>query len=317
MKKRIFIILSFVFFLVGCAEVAVWMTEGKTALESKTLEAIEAKRFFWQTLHHHRLKDIDKAQTLLLRAYLQNTSDPVLTAYLAFIHIWKLTERDFEHLNPLMINEIQLSQDYFSKALALDPKNPIYLGFLGDTYLITGQVLSDKKAQVKGYFMLKDAIQKWPEFNYFTAGYPMSTLDINSAHFKEALVWQWQTIDRCAGQKVDRRNPNFAAYMHLETTSGHKRACWNSWKSPHNFEGFFMNMGDMLVKSGDWHTAIIIYKNAKLSKTYATWPYRWLLERRILEAKENVQFFRETHHQPTRAIMFNSGYGCMSCHQKS
>ena len=38
-----------------------------------------------------------------------------------------------------------------------------------------------------------------------------------------------------------------------------------------------MNIGDMLVKSGDWQTAIKIYNNAKLSKTYSAWPYRKML----------------------------------------
>ena len=40
--------------------------------------------------------------------------------------------------------------------------------------------------------------------------------------------------------------------MTLETKEGARRACWNSRIAPHNLEGFFLNMGDMLVKSGDW-----------------------------------------------------------------
>jgi len=39
--------------------------------------------------------------------------------------------------------------------------------------------------------------------------------------------------------------------MSKKTKEGKKRVCWNSWIAPHNFEGFFLNMGDMLVKSGD------------------------------------------------------------------
>jgi tetratricopeptide (TPR) repeat protein len=208
-----------------------------------------------------------------------------------------------------------LAQDYFAKALELDPKNPIYLGFLGDTYLIAGQVFKDKRKEVKGYFMLKDAIAKWPEFNYFTAGYPMSILPANSEHFKEALEWQWKTLDVCAGEKVNRQHPSFAPYISQETQTGRKQACWNTHVAPHNFEGFFMNMGDMLVKSGDWQTAIDIYNNAKLSKTYHQWPYRSMLEKRILNAKQNVRYFNEHHTQSDKTIMFNSGYGCMACHQ--
>jgi hypothetical protein len=59
--------------------------------------------------------------------------------------------------------------------------------------------------------------------------------------------------------------------MRPYSTDGKKRACWNSWIAPHNFEGFFLNMGDMLVKVGDWRTAQKIYANAKLSPDYANW----------------------------------------------
>jgi hypothetical protein len=251
-----------------------------------------------------------------MQAYLKNTNDPTLAAYIAFLHIWRLTERDFSNPNPLVVNEIHLAQDYFSKAAELDEKNPIYLGFLGDTYLVEGQVFNDKRSEVKGYFMLKDAIAKWPEFNYFTAGYPMSTLPAHSEHFKEALEWQWKTMDVCAGKKINRKHPSFAPFMNLATTTGRKQACWNTWTAPHNFEGFFMNMGDMLVKSGDWQTAIEIYKNARLSRTYSHWPYRDMLEKRIIHAKKNVKYFNEDHKGNDRSIMFNSGNGCMACHQK-
>lgn len=316
MKIKPLSIICLILGVAGCAELAIWMTEKKVAHTSSTPLAKEAKRFFWQTFHQNNKTELNKAEHLLMRAYLQNTNDPNITALVGFLHIWKLTERDNTHPDPLIVNQIHLAQDYFEKAHELSPKNPIYLGFLGDTYLVEGQVFKDKRAEVKGYFLLKDAIAQWPEFNYFTAGYPMSTLSPKDKHFKEGLEWQWDTLDRCAGKKINRNNPSFAPYMYKETITGNKRACWNSWAAPHNFEGFFMNMGDMLVKSGDWQTAIKIYNNAKLSKNYHQWPYRQMLEKRILNAKANVQYFNQQSISADRAIMFNSGHGCMACHQQ-
>ena len=79
-----------------------------------------------------------------------------------------------------------------------------------------------------------------------------------------------------------------------------------------------MNMGDMLVKSGDWQTAVKIYQNAKKMPDFARWPYRDMLERRISAAQDNVSRFND----PTPAanaidhhIMINSPYACMACHQ--
>lgn len=114
---------------------------------------------------------------------------------------------------------------------------------------------SDEKLTRQGYFMLKDAIEAWPEFNLFTAGYVMSRLPADSPQLREGLEWEWQNLDICIGEKLDRANPDYTRYMSMETREGPKRACWNSWIAPHNLEGFFLNMGDMLVKAGDWQTA--------------------------------------------------------------
>jgi hypothetical protein len=104
--------------------------------------------------------------------------------------------------------------------------------------------------------------------------------------------------------------------MHLETREGRKRVCWDSWIAPHNLEGFFMNLGDMVVKSGDPATARKVYAQAKLTKQYATWPYQDVLERRIVNANENVALFRAPRADKERRIMFETTFSCMACHQE-
>jgi hypothetical protein len=143
----------------------------------------------------------------------------------------------------------------------------------------------------------------------------MSRQPTKSPQFQEALGWQWRTLDVCIDGALDRGNPDYAPYMAKETTTGRKRACRNSWIAPHNFEGFFLNMGDMLVKSGDWRSAEKIYANAKLSKTYATWPYRSVLEERIARAQDNVARLNATDGPSKARMMIDSDYACMACHQ--
>ncbi len=180
----------------------------------------------------------------------------------------EITERAKLKTNdPTIVDEIILAKKYFSDAVQLNPRDARYLGFLGDSTLIEGKIFNDQREEVRGYFILKRAINDWPQFNYFTAGYPMSTLDRHSSSFKEGLEWQWKTLDLCAGEKVNRRFPDFSPYLSRETQQGLYRACWNSWIAPHNFEGFFLNMGDMLVKNGEWQRGVQIYNNAKLSRT--------------------------------------------------
>jgi hypothetical protein len=163
-----------------------------------------------------------------------------------------------------------------------------------------------------------DAVSAWPEFNLFTAGYVMSNLPHTDDKYADAVGYQWETLDKCAGETVDRKTAAYAKYMPLETTQGRKRVCWNSWIAPHNFEGFFLNMGDMLVKKGDPATARNVYSQAKLGKTYASWPYRDVLERRIGEAEANVLIFQKPAPKSAKAnvrMMGDSAFSCMACHQ--
>jgi hypothetical protein len=113
--------------------------------------------------------------------------------------------------------------------------------------LAEGSLHADEKLARRGYFDLMKSVDGWPEFNLFTAGYIMSRQPHTDARYAEGVAYQWQNLDVCVQDKVDRRTVQYEKYMSAETTEGPKRACWNSWIAPHNFEGFFLNMGDMLV----------------------------------------------------------------------
>ncbi|MDP1917059.1 MAG: hypothetical protein Q8L14_12470 [Myxococcales bacterium] len=58
---------------------------------------------------------------------------------------------------------------------------------------------------------------------------------------------------------------------------------------------------------------------AKLSATYAQWPYRALLESRLANAAANVEAFRvEPREQPVldKKFVTGSAFTCTVCHQK-
>jgi hypothetical protein len=180
-----------------------------------------------------------------------------------------------------------------------------------------GTIHRDEKLRRKGYYTMREAIAAWPEFNYFTAGYVFSGQPHDSERFREGLEYQWLNLDVCAGEQVDRANPDYARYMSLDTTAGAKRVCWNSSIAPHNFEGFFLNFGDMLVKAGDPGTAVKMYRNAQLTPDYASWPYKDVLERRLREAPRNVEVFRQANPAPgAPTLMGRSSFACMGCHQR-
>jgi tetratricopeptide (TPR) repeat protein len=289
----------------------------KQAAKSRSEAAIKADELFWQTFHNGEYEKIQRALNALTAAYLQTPGDAKTAAHIGFLHNWRVAERNrLDSVPATITDDIILSRRYFQEAVRLDPKDARYLGFLADSILLEGHLHKDEQLTREGYSLLLEAIKAWPEFNLFSGGFVMSRLPSDAPWFREGLEWQWRSIDECNGEKIDRANPDISRYMHMETKAGKKRVCWNSWIAPHNFEGFFLNMGDMLVKSGDWQTAQKIYANAKLSREYASWKYQSVLEERIKQAQDNVALFNAKNETPKAGIMLNSEFACMACHRQ-
>jgi hypothetical protein len=303
--------LAFCVLLPACSYFAVGTAPAKLPAASRTEAATAADARFWDVFHGGRYEEIPPTLELLTAAYLADPTDAVTAAHVGWLHIWRLSERGRLAQVPATItDDAVVAHKYFQEAVTLDPKEARYLGFLGAVTTAEGTVHKDEKMVRKGYYILQDSISAWPEFNLFTAGYTMSGQPADSDRYREALEMQWRTLDLCIDGRIDRANPDYSQYMSRSVETGHKRVCWNNWIAPHGFEGFFLNMGDMLVKAGDWQTAQKIYADARLSPAYAEWKYRDVLEARIQDAQSNVAAFAAN-----RGMMVNAKYSCMACHQ--
>jgi hypothetical protein len=295
--------------------IAVQLAPKKQPAKSRSENAKKADDLFWQTFHRGEYENIQRSLDALTAAYLETPNDAVTAAHIAWLHNWRVAERVRMNSVPATItDDTMLARRYFQEAAKLDPSDARVLGFLAGHTVAEGTIHKDEKLTREGYYLLLDSIKAWPEFNLFTAGYVMSRLPADSPRFREGLEWQWRNLDVCVSGKIDRVNPDYSKYMSLETKQGPKRACWNSWIAPHNLEGFFLNMGDMLVKSGDWQTAQKIYANAKLVKEYPSWKYQTVLDERIKQAQGNVALFNAPNETTSARIMINSEFSCMACH---
>jgi hypothetical protein len=304
----------------GCSSIAISAAPDKTAAPSTSENAKAANAKFWETLHGGRYEDIPQVADALTAAYLANPRDPETALHLGLLHLWRINERARLDIPPPTItDEVIVARKYFSEAMRLSPADARIKGFLASTEVAEGKIHGDEKLARRGYFDLMDAKDAWPEFNLFVAGVVLSRLPATDSKFADGVEYQWQTLDLCAEEKVDRKTASYAKYMSKETLVGPKRVCWNSWMAPHNFEGFCLNMGDMIVARGDPTTAKVVYANAKLSKTYGAWPYRRVLEERIAQADENVAIFRAkpAKGEKVRILMGSSSFACMGCHQES
>jgi uncharacterized membrane protein len=308
---------------------AVSFAPAKSASVSRSESAKTADALFWDVFHGGRYEEVPRVLDALTAAYIEDPRDARTAAHIGFSHLWRLSEQArLDTQSATITDELVLARKYFSEAVRLAPDDARFQGFLASMELGEGAIHGDERLKRRGYFDLLKARDAWPEFNLFTAGYVLSQLPHTDSKYAAAVAYQWQNLDVCAEDRVDRVTVAYDKYMAKETTTGRKRPCWNSSIAPHNFEGFFLNMGDMLVKQGDPETARRAYSNAKLSKTYQTWPFKNILEERIVQADENIVRFRSVvddhpgqagrEHQPERirTMMISSTFACMGCHQR-
>ncbi len=300
------------------SDMAIWLAPRKTPTANMSEKAKQANAKFWDAFHGGRYEELPQVLNALTAAYLENPRDAQTAAHIGFSHIWRLSEHArLDTQSATITDELVLARKYFSEAVRLAPNDERFKGFLASMELAEGSVHDDEKLKRRGYFDLMKAKDGWREFNLFTAGYAMSRLPFTDGKYADAVNYEWQNLDVCVDEKVDRRTAEYGKYMAKETTTGKKRACWNSWIAPHNFEGFFLNMGDMIVKQGDPATARRVYADARLSKTYSAWPFRHVLDDRIAQADENVALFRmERPGEKTRTMMVSSTFACTGCHQQ-
>ncbi len=300
---------------------AIMAAPSKAPLIDVSPEATSADAAFWKVLHGGEYGAIGATLDQLKAAYLKHPQDARIASHIAFLHVWRLTERTrLPQISASITDDATMARTYFQEAVKLAPHDARFRGFLASMTMAEGSLHGDEKEIRQGFFMMQDAVDAWPEFNLFTSGYVMSTFPYDSEKFLKALEEQWATLDLCVGTHVDRENLDFAPWMRLETRTGPKRACWNSEIAPHNFEGFFLNLGDMEVKAGHPKIARAAYAQAKQSKTYAQWPYRDVLDRRIAQAEDNVALFRverlPNDTEKEHRMMIDTAFACMGCHQE-
>jgi hypothetical protein len=288
----------------------------------RTPLAITADSLFWRTFREGAYDQAPRVMRVLKAAYLQKPTDHRTAALIGYLHAWQLVERSrLDAVPPEITDHAVLARRFFDQAIAHSPREDArLLGFNAVFRMSEGDVHRDHAFSADGLARGRRAIAAWPEFNMFTVGYVLSARRDTSALFREALELQWRSMDLCSRTVIDRANPRAElaiAAESTETDARRRRACWNTVIAPHNAEGFFLNMGDMLVKSGDWRMGQRIYAHAKVMRSYQDWPYRSVLESRIENAERNVAAFRgiDSTRTPRVDIMLRSPFACMACHQ--
>jgi len=315
--------LIFANILVFLVVFGVYADEKDSLQKERTEQAIEADESFWDFTHGKDYQRFNHVLDSLNEAQLRDPKDVYTTAHIAWTNFWAFAEGVGKGIAQPdnVLQYMQNAEQSFAKAHELAPNEPRILGFLGYARLALGGTTDNIDLIVKGQADVARSIELWPEWGLFGAAYGLDARSpYNSPQFEQALGYYWTNMDVCANTQVDRQYPDWAAYVGEPVLQGPDRACWNSWIAPYNGEGFFLVVGDALVKAGNIEVARIIYNNAKLYDNYNSWPYRDFLERRINNINENIENFRQPiapnqPADPETSLLVRTRISCAICHR--
>jgi hypothetical protein len=272
---------------------------------------------FWRVLHDNDYEHIAEAQAALQRGLEENPNDGTLHALLAATHWWHVGEakRDPNPDPQVLAGDLPTALQLVQRASQLDTDDDHLPGFTGTLMVHLGQFTKDSSLVANGDRMLDYSVYQFPEFNNFNRWAAHNADPKNSDGFRLALDSLWKALDACAGETVDRRNPDLTKYLQLRTAVGRKKVCWDeNAQAPHGFEGLMASLGNGLVKAGDVETARIVYGNARLAAHYSDWPYREDLESILssdLNARAALYDDADAGNDPPVTIR---GRSCVYCH---
>ncbi len=298
-------------------QIAIHSAPRKIAATSDEGGAARAKQAFREAFEAQRYDALPDVTAALTAAYLKNPNDAKLALLVGHAHLWRVAERGRDpNSGPGVTDSMVLANFYFNEVYRLQPDDHRIGGWLASTQMALGSIHADERAKRSGYFMLKDSVRAFPEFNNFTLAYVMSRLPAGDPKLAEATQAMWTNLDLCVGNKVDRQNPDLTVLGANNPPSGPRRICFNVPGAPHNVEGFFLAFGDLLVKTGDAQLAKAVYQQARVSSTYDSWPFRTLLEERVRTADARAAQFASGDTRNAPEMISTSAHTCAVCHAR-
>lgn len=269
---------------------------------------MEADKYFWDNFHAGNYDSIPQMLERLKRAYYENPGDYKLAAHIGFTHAWAIAEDDkLEESTATIIDNASLARMYFKEAFDLAPEDDWrFYGFYASFLMAEGTIHGNDKQVVEGYFEMKKAVKKYPEFNLFTKAYSI----MNGGRSKEAIEDLWKNLDKCACEKVSRTNLDYRKYDHLREVESKMSTCWNTWIAPHNLEGFFLIFGDLMLQEKDRAGALMMFRNATYTDNFDNWGYK----EKVLQRISKVENAMATN--ALKAGIYVHDYDqCMVCHE--
>jgi hypothetical protein len=282
-------------------------------------QAAEAKALFWEVFNAGAYERIPEAQAKLLAVYEQDQTLGENAMLLGVSHYWNAAEwrRDLSRPSRGQYEAILKTDEYLTVALELRPNDGRIMCWLGGAKTFRSQIERNPALMDQGLALINQCATVYPSFGLIMKGFVGSFLPVQSDLYQQAVTAIWENVDVCIDEDISRENPDFTNYMHLTgNLSGQYLACWNGPTAPHNLEGFWLFMGDLLTKVGQVNQAKIIYNNALLVPEVEKWPFYNRLMERIETVDQRAALYGDDVATNDPPMLPQTTYQCVLCHQK-
>lgn len=275
-----------------------------------------ARAAFRDTFEAQRYQDLPAALETLAAADAASPDDPDTVLLQALGNLWFVAELGRDPSRADQVPAVMAAaMQHFGRMRTLRPDDHRVLGWFGAVQIGAGQQTQNPALTAAGQQMVAEGVAAYPEFNLFVHSLVYSGYPVGSPQFDSAVDAFHATNELCFGP-LDRDNPDVTPYLGKVTTTGRQRVCWNDPYAVHNFEGYFLEMGDVLVKAGKLDTARRAYQNAQLSETYDQWPYRGLLVERLATIEARGALYADADPANDPLMISQTEVQCASCHAR-
>jgi hypothetical protein len=294
--------------LLGCGDGG----PGQSAGESDDAPAVRAFRDAFEAQQYDRIEPLAADLEAATR---DAPDDPALALTLALAHLWGAAEVGRVGGDPVREARHALTtRDLLRRARELAPGDARIDGFIGAVETRIGLVTGDDAAVARGLAEIDRGVERHPEFNRFVRLLVLSRLGRDDPRFAVAVDDVWATLAAC-GMDVRPDHPTLSLREQPQP-SGPDRVCWNGRRALHNFEGFWLYVGDVLVKANEPDLAVALYRNAMAFDSHPEWPFAPLLAARIAEAHDRAARFADADPGNDPEIIADSSVQCAVCHAR-
>jgi hypothetical protein len=306
--------------LTACGDENVDPPVTEPTLEEK---AAAAKALFHEAFLSGNYDRVGEAQAALKAVYDEdpNIGEGETAMLLGATSLWSAAEwrRNPARGNDALLQEVVQGDEVLKVSIKTRTNDGRAFMFAGVARSLRAQLERSQTLNQESSALFEQGISLYPEFSLVGIAFAGASAPINSPPFAAAVKSTWDNINLCVGGELNRDNPDFSPFMHLykERPTRPQLACWGSPEvAPHNLEGFFVLMGDLLVKNNQPQQAIRIYNNAKLLPRYGEWRYQGVLADRIDSAVRNAALYRDSNPANDPPTLASASYQCAICHQK-